>query len=445
LRILVVEDDDRLVPLLQRGLGEEGHTVDACTCCADALGQAQTIAYDVILLDWMLPDGDGLALLRTWRDRGVDTPVLMLTARGAVGERVLGLRTGADDYLVKPFDFSELLARIEALVRRRDGEAARLRVGDVTLDSRKRALVPRGARGGADAPRARPVRAAVPPRGRGADALGAAGGGVGPELRRRAERARGVRRLRARQAGAARRGRAGGPGPARGRLPPGRCGPGGRAAVTLQRRLLLFGALLPAATVALVLFSIGLMMQRLLLQSVDRGLALQAASESVSLFDRPGQDAHLHFGDSALAGDLRRLNHQGALYGPGGARLVAFPADSAAPERLTAAEVGRVPALRTTTLASGERIRELSLAIDSPRGESHALWLAVSLAANDTALAAYARVAALIGAAATLGMLLLQVWHARGLASRIQRLHTHMQRLRDGDFAAAPAEDDGTT
>ncbi len=141
MRILVVEDDDRLVPLLQRGLGEEGHTVDACMCSADALGQAQTIAYDVILLDWMLPDGDGLSLLRAWRDRGVDTPVLMLTARGAVAERVLGLRTGADDYLVKPFDFAELLARIEVLVRRREGEVARLRVGDVTLDSRRRALV----------------------------------------------------------------------------------------------------------------------------------------------------------------------------------------------------------------------------------------------------------------------------------------------------------------
>lgn len=89
----------------------------------------------------MLPDGDGLSLLRTWRDRGVDTPVLMLTARGAVAERVLGLRSGADDYLVKPFDFAELLARIEVLVRRRDGEAARLRVGDVLLDSRRRALV----------------------------------------------------------------------------------------------------------------------------------------------------------------------------------------------------------------------------------------------------------------------------------------------------------------
>lgn len=141
MRILVVEDDDRLVPLLQRGLGEEGHVVDACTCVADALGQAQTIAYDVILLDWMLPDGDGLSLLRSWRDRGVDTPVLMLTARGAVAERVLGLRTGADDYLVKPFDFAELLARIEGLVRRRDGEVARLRVGEVVLDSRRRILV----------------------------------------------------------------------------------------------------------------------------------------------------------------------------------------------------------------------------------------------------------------------------------------------------------------
>ncbi|MBK7826161.1 response regulator transcription factor [Nannocystis sp.] len=141
MRILAVEDDERLVVLLQRGLREEGHVVDACSCCADALGQAQTIAYDVILLDWMLPDGDGLSLLRSWRDRGVATPVLMLTARGAVGERVLGLRSGADDYLVKPFDFAELLARIEVLGRRRGGEAAQLRAGAVLLDGRKRALI----------------------------------------------------------------------------------------------------------------------------------------------------------------------------------------------------------------------------------------------------------------------------------------------------------------
>ena len=140
MRILAVEDDERLVVLLQRGLREEGHLVDACQTCADALGQAQTIAYDVILLDWMLPDGDGLSLLRQWRDRGIETPVLMLTARGAVGERVLGLRSGADDYLIKPFDFAELLARIEVLGRRRGGEAAQLRVGQVVLDGRRRVV-----------------------------------------------------------------------------------------------------------------------------------------------------------------------------------------------------------------------------------------------------------------------------------------------------------------
>lgn len=140
MRILVVEDDERLVQLLQRGLGEEGHVVDACRSHADALGQAQSLAYDVVLLDWMLPDGDGLSLLRAWRARGLDTPVLMLTARGAVSERVLGLKTGADDYLVKPFDFAELLARVEALARRRGGESG-AKVGDVVLDSKRRALL----------------------------------------------------------------------------------------------------------------------------------------------------------------------------------------------------------------------------------------------------------------------------------------------------------------
>lgn len=213
--------------------------------------------------------------------------------------------------------------------------------------------------------------------------------------------------------------------------------------MTLQRRLLVFGALLPAAAVALALFLIGLVLEHLLLESVDRGLTLQAASESVSLFDRPGQDAHLHFGDSPLARDLRRLNHQGALYGPDGARLLAYPADAHAPARLLADELSLAQPLRTTRLPSGEAIRELSLAIVSPKGEPHALWLAVSLAANDLALAAYARAAAVIGAAITLLMLLLQIWHARGLAARVQRLHAHMQRLRDGDFGADPAPDPG--
>ncbi|MCY1070793.1 hypothetical protein OV090_38990 [Nannocystis sp. RBIL2] len=202
-----------------------------------------------------------------------------------------------------------------------------------------------------------------------------------------------------------------------------------RSPMTLHRRLLLFGAVIPAGLIALALFLIGLVLDHLLLESVDRGLTLQAASESVSLFDRPGQDAHLHFGDSALVADLQRLHHQGALYGPDGARLLAYPAETFAPERLTAADVARAPALQTRALASGERVRELSLAIDSPRGEPHALWLAVSLASNDAALAAYARAAALIGAAVTLLMLLLQVSHARGLVHRVQQLHVHMQRL----------------
>jgi signal transduction histidine kinase len=214
--------------------------------------------------------------------------------------------------------------------------------------------------------------------------------------------------------------------------------------VTLRARLLLYGALLPAAVLALVLVIIGLVLGRLLLQSVDRGLTLQAASESVSMFDRPGQDAHLHFGDSSLAGDLRRQGHQGALYGPDGARLRTFPPGSAAPERLGRDAVGPAPLLRTTTLASGERVREMAVAIVSPRGEPHALWLAVSLEATDAALAAYARVAALVGALATLVLLLVQVAHARNLAARVQRLHVHMQRIRDGNFSSAPAVDDGS-
>ena len=141
MKLLLVEDEGKVASLLLRGLGEEGHAVDVCETAALALEQACLIPYDVILLDWMLPDGDGLSLLRSWRDRGVETPVLMLTARGAVGERVLGLRSGADDYLVKPFDFAELLARIEALGRRRGGESGQLRVGNVVLDGRRRVVI----------------------------------------------------------------------------------------------------------------------------------------------------------------------------------------------------------------------------------------------------------------------------------------------------------------
>jgi DNA-binding response OmpR family regulator len=139
-KLLLVEDDDAIGRALQRGLTEEGHTVDWCTRGLTARGQAEQIDYDVIVLDWSLPDIDGLHLLREWRQHGLHVPVLMLTARGSVPERVLGLREGADDYVVKPFDFDELLARLEALFRRAEGALETASVGSVELDTRRRVL-----------------------------------------------------------------------------------------------------------------------------------------------------------------------------------------------------------------------------------------------------------------------------------------------------------------
>lgn len=141
MRLLLVEDEDKTARLLSQGLAEEGHAVDLCRNGQEGFEQALAIPYDVILLDWALPDRDGVAVLRDWRARGLSTPVLMLTARGTVGERVLGLRAGADDYLPKPFAFDELLARIEALHRRVGGHVARRNLGAVLLDSERRRLV----------------------------------------------------------------------------------------------------------------------------------------------------------------------------------------------------------------------------------------------------------------------------------------------------------------
>ena len=140
MRLLVVEDEVRLARLLSRGLSEEGHVVDVCSEGLQALSQAQDVAYDVIVLDWMLPDMDGLNVLRAWRKRNLQTPVLMLTARVTIGERVTGLRAGADDYLPKPFAFDELLARLEALHRRGACSPVTLAIGGLRLDVRARAL-----------------------------------------------------------------------------------------------------------------------------------------------------------------------------------------------------------------------------------------------------------------------------------------------------------------
>jgi two-component system OmpR family response regulator len=134
-RVLVVEDEPKMAELLTRGLREEGHAADHAATGEDALWMARAVGYDAIVLDVMLPGLDGFATCRELRARGVWSPVLMLTARDAVGDRIGGLDAGADDYLTKPFSFGELLARLRAIARRAPVERpAVLEVGDLRLD-----------------------------------------------------------------------------------------------------------------------------------------------------------------------------------------------------------------------------------------------------------------------------------------------------------------------
>jgi len=134
-RVLIVEDQPKLAALLARGLREEGHAADVAERGEDALWMASAAAYDAIVLDIMLPGIDGLETCRRLRSREVWSPVLMLTARDAVGDRVTGLDSGADDYLTKPFSFEELLARLRALTRRAPAERpVTVEVGDLRLD-----------------------------------------------------------------------------------------------------------------------------------------------------------------------------------------------------------------------------------------------------------------------------------------------------------------------
>ena len=135
MRVLVVEDETRMARLLKRGLEEEGHAVDVAGDGPDGLWMATENPYAAIVLDIMLPGFDGFEVCRRLREAGVWTPVLMLTARDAVGDRVRGLDVGADDYMVKPFSLLELAARLRALARRDDrARPAVLGEGDLKLD-----------------------------------------------------------------------------------------------------------------------------------------------------------------------------------------------------------------------------------------------------------------------------------------------------------------------
>lgn len=143
MRLLVVEDSPKLRDYVVDGLTAAGYSVDAVADGRQGLIYARATDYDAVVLDVMLPERDGLSLLREFRKTGGTTPVLIISARDRVEQRVEGLRTGADDYLIKPFDFGELLARIEALCRRARGVTRNdIRIAGVTLDfSAKRFLV----------------------------------------------------------------------------------------------------------------------------------------------------------------------------------------------------------------------------------------------------------------------------------------------------------------
>jgi len=139
MRILVVEDEQKLAGLLERGLTEEGHAADVARTGEDALWMAGSVEYDAIVLDLMLPGVNGVEVCRRLRASEVWSPVLMLTARDAIEDRVAGLDAGADDYLPKPFSFAELLARLRALVRRGPVERpAVLEAGGLRLDPASR-------------------------------------------------------------------------------------------------------------------------------------------------------------------------------------------------------------------------------------------------------------------------------------------------------------------
>ena len=137
MKAIVLEDSPKAARFVAQILHEEGYAVDLCATGFDALRLAELGGHDLFILDWMVPDIDGLSVCRELRRRGFSTPIMMLTARSRVSERVLGLEAGADDYVVKPFEVAELVARIHALARRATGHG-RIRCGSLEIDRAKR-------------------------------------------------------------------------------------------------------------------------------------------------------------------------------------------------------------------------------------------------------------------------------------------------------------------
>ena len=141
MKILIIEDEKKLARLLKQGLEENGFAVDLAHDGVDGQYQVENYAYDAVLLDLMLPEVDGLTILASLRNQGSDVPVLIITARGEVEDRIKGLNLGADDYLAKPFDLDELIARLRALIRRSRGKPSPLlTVGDLSIDTNARTV-----------------------------------------------------------------------------------------------------------------------------------------------------------------------------------------------------------------------------------------------------------------------------------------------------------------
>jgi DNA-binding response OmpR family regulator len=141
MRVLIIEDEKNLANILKKGLKENSFTVELSFDGEEGLYMAETYPYDAVILDIMLPKMDGFAIMDRLRAKKINVPVLMLTAKGELGDRIKGLNIGADDYITKPFEFSELLARLKAVIRRNKGTASSIiEIADLTIDTHSRTV-----------------------------------------------------------------------------------------------------------------------------------------------------------------------------------------------------------------------------------------------------------------------------------------------------------------